>query len=75
MRFFQNLPMRFKLMMIYSTVFILSVCLSGGVIYFFVQQTIKTNIENELQNTTTSILNMVNTTARASVRNSHWRSR
>ncbi len=46
------------------------IALIGGVgMYFLVRKTVEANIESELANTTTNILNMVRTAAQASIRN------
>jgi PAS domain S-box-containing protein len=72
MRFFHllaDLRIRHKLLLAYSAVFILSLTLGNGFIYQSVRRTIETNIESELKNTTTTILNMVNNAAELSIKN------
>lgn len=66
---FRNLPIRFKLLIFYSILFTLSLSLGSTFIYIIVQRTITANIENELENTTQAILNMVRTAADVSIKN------
>lgn len=68
-RRFSDFRIRTKLLISYSAVFILSLTLGSAIIYSFVRSTIQTNIESELQNTTTTILNMVRTAANVSIKN------
>jgi PAS domain S-box-containing protein len=58
-----------KLLAGYSAVFILCILLGSLVVYSVVRQTLETNIESELQNSTTTILNMVRTSAATSIKN------
>ncbi|NPA24915.1 MAG: HAMP domain-containing protein [Deltaproteobacteria bacterium] len=67
--FFRNLNIRAKLFGGYSAIFILSIMLCGFVIYSLMRTTLETSIERELQNSTAAILNMVRTTASASIKN------
>jgi PAS domain S-box-containing protein len=64
-----DLRIRYKLLLGYSTVLILSFSLAGFIINAFVRKTIETNIENELKNTTAAILHMVHTSADVSIKN------
>jgi len=66
---FQDLPIRMKMFYVYSLVFFLAMLLVGLVVYYQVRKTIETNIDNELSNATATILNMVETTAKASIKN------
>ena len=66
---FADLKIRHKLLLGYSAVFILSSILASTTIYHFVRRTIEANIESELQNTTTTILNMVRNAANVSIKN------
>ncbi len=68
-RFLADLRIRHKLLLAYSAVFILSLTLGNGFIYQSVRRTIEFNIESELKNTTTTILNMVNNAAQLSIKN------
>ncbi len=66
---FRNLPISLKLLLSYSAVFVVTICLGGLVIYHFVRNAIEANIESELHNTTTTILSMVRTAASTSIKN------
>jgi PAS domain S-box-containing protein len=68
-RRFTDLRIRYKLLISYSTVFVILVVLGSGTIFFFVKQVIETNIESELERTTQTILNMVRTSAGVSIKN------
>ncbi|MBI5590807.1 MAG: cache domain-containing protein [Deltaproteobacteria bacterium] len=67
--FFRNLPINVKLMVGYSSIFIITGLFASLVLYFSVRDTIETNIESELKNTTVSILNMVHAAAQNAIRN------
>ena len=69
MRRFADLKIRHKLLVGYSAIFILSSILASTTIYHFVRRTIEANIESELQNTTTTILNMVRNATNVSIKN------
>jgi len=69
MRRFADLKIRHKLLVGYSAIFFLSSILASTTIYHFVRRTIEANIESELQNTTTTILNMVRNAANVSIKN------
>lgn len=60
---------RHKLLISYSLVLVLSISLGSSSIYFFVRDRLKANLESELNNTTTTILNMVRTSAAVSIKN------
>ncbi len=66
---FRNLQIRFKLLLVYSLIFSLVTLAGSTVIYFFTRNTIEMQVQNELKTTTTTILNMVKTTANASILN------
>lgn len=71
-RFYQdffNLPVGFKLILGYSIAFILSLAVGGIVIDSLVRRTVETNIQRDLSNSTTAILNMVRNTADVAIRN------
>jgi PAS domain S-box-containing protein len=68
-RHFADLRIRYKLLISYSAVFIVSLTIGSGIIYFFVKEMIETNIESELANTTQTITNMVRTSAGVSIKN------
>lgn len=58
-----------KLLLSYSLLFFLSLLSAFAIIYSIVRDTITTNIESELQNTTTSIYNLVKASAAVSTKN------
>lgn len=66
---FHNQPIRLKMFFTYSLIVIAAILLVGTSIYYQVTRTISENIENELSNATATILNMVETTAKASIKN------
>lgn len=66
---FKNQPIRLKMFYIYSLVFFIAMLMMGMGVYYQVSKTIEKNIENELSNATTTILNMVQATAKASIKN------
>ncbi len=69
LKLFQNLPIRLKMFYIYAVMSFLTIFLMGAGVYFQVSKTIEKNIENELSNATSTILNMVRTAAKASIKN------
>jgi PAS domain S-box-containing protein len=69
MKIFHSLHIRHKLLLSYSLVFIVVMSLGFFLLYSIVQKNIETNIESELQNTTTSLLNLVKTSAAVSIKN------
>lgn len=68
-QFFRNLPIRSKLMLGYTLIFIIATLTGGTAVYFRVKTTIEANIESELKNATETILNMVETAAATSIKN------
>ncbi|MBB5349219.1 cache domain-containing protein [Desulfoprunum benzoelyticum] len=60
---------RNKLLYSYALLFTLSLSIAFATIYVIVRDTISTNIESELHNTTTSINNLVGNAATASIKN------
>jgi PAS domain S-box-containing protein len=66
---FSDLRIRYKLLISYSAVFVLTLTVGSGIIFSFVKRTIQANIESELANTTQTILNMVRTSADVSIKN------
>jgi PAS domain S-box-containing protein len=67
--FFRNLRIRSKLLGGYTLIFIVATLLGGAGTYFQVKSTIETNIENDLKNSTATILNMIETAASTSIKN------
>lgn len=66
---FSDLKIRQKLLLGYSVIFILIYVISSTTIYHFVRRVIKANIESELQNSTTALLNQVRNAANVSIKN------
>ncbi len=69
LHFCKKISVRTKLLCGYSLIFLLTMAISSLVLYFIARQTIETNIESELNNSTLSILNMVKTSVNTSIRN------
>lgn len=66
---FNDLPIRYKLLISYPTAFFCVILLGSLVINFQVKKTIESNIESELQNSTSAILNLVRTSVSVSTKN------
>jgi PAS domain S-box-containing protein len=66
---FKNLRIRYKLLISYAVVFTLSISLGSALIYLLVRDTIKANLENELNNNTNAIVNLVQTAAAVAIKN------
>jgi PAS domain S-box-containing protein len=66
---FTDLKIRYKLLLGYSAILIFIGTLAGATIYHFVRRAIETNIESELQKSTTAILDMVRIAADVSIKN------
>ena len=69
MRFFKRQGIRVKIITGYTSMFVLTSILGGMIIYFQVKNTITQNIQDELNNSTSAVLNMVKTAANVSVKN------
>ncbi len=65
----KNFPIRYKLLFIYSFCFLIIISLSSLIIYFIVKDNVEKNIERELQNSTSAILNNVKTAVSVSIKN------
>ena len=65
----KSMKLRYKLILTYSLVFIVSISLGSLFIYYFVQRTLKQNIELSLNNTTMIIANMLKTNISSSMKN------
>jgi signal transduction histidine kinase len=65
----RNLPIGIKMMVGYSSVFTATLLMGSLVLYLLVHDTIQSKTENELENTTTLIRNMVDTAAQNAIRN------
>ncbi|MBU2627784.1 MAG: cache domain-containing protein, partial [Proteobacteria bacterium] len=66
---FHRLSIHYRLLLSYSLTFIVISLLGSLAIYSLVRTTLKQNIENELKNSTHTILGMVKTAIDASIRN------
>ncbi len=66
---FRDLPIRYKLFLGISIAYVLTITLGSSIIYTLVRTTIEKNIEAELQNSTSTILDMVRTSAQVSIKN------
>ncbi|MCP3943901.1 MAG: HAMP domain-containing protein [Desulfobacteraceae bacterium] len=66
---FKNASIRIKLIVAYSCLFVVVLLLSNMTLYFLTKKTIERNIESELHNSTTAILNMVQMAANLSIKN------
>ncbi|MDJ0783976.1 MAG: cache domain-containing protein [Desulfosarcinaceae bacterium] len=68
-RLFAHQSIRNKLFISYFSGFVIAVLLGSLVIYYFMRTTLRNNIESELKGSTTSILNLVHTSATISLKN------
>lgn len=68
-RFFKRQGIRGKIISGYTSMFVLTSVLGGMIIYFQVKNTITQNIQDELNNSTSAVLNMVKTAANVAVKN------
>jgi PAS domain S-box-containing protein len=68
-RFFKSLGIRVKIITGYTSMFVLTSILGGMIIYFQVKNTLTQNIQDELNNSTSAVLNMVKTAANVSIKN------
>lgn len=69
LRWLKNSPIRHKLLFSYLTAFCVVIALGSAVIYSIVRNTIEANIESELNNSTSAMLNMVQTAMSGSIKN------
>lgn len=69
MRFFKRQGIRVKIISGYTSIFVLTSILGGVIIYFQVKNAITQNIQDELNNSTSAVLNMVKTAANVSAKN------
>ena len=65
----KNFPIRYKLLFIYSSCFIVIMSLSSLIIYSIVKQDLEASIESELKNSTSAIYNSVKTAVSVSIKN------
>ncbi len=66
---FRDMSIRTKLVLSYSAVFILIGAFGNMFLYSLTKTTIQENLENELHNSTSMIVNLVNTTTKACIKN------
>jgi PAS domain S-box-containing protein len=66
---FPNMRIRHKLLLSYSLLFFLALLVAFATVYTILRNAITTNIESELQNTTTAIYNLVKASAAVSTKN------
>jgi PAS domain S-box-containing protein len=66
---YQDLPVRYKLLLSYSAIFVVAIALGSVVIYSVVLRTVESNIDSELSNSTAATLNMVKTSVAVSIKN------
>lgn len=66
---FRDLPINKKLLAAYLSIFFVTLLMGSAVLYSLVRRTIESSIEQELNNTTNTILSMVQTAARVSIKN------
>ena len=68
-QYFQDKPIWLKMFYTYSLIVLIAVLVVGMSVYIIASRIIKENIKTELSSATTAILNMVETTAQASIKN------
>jgi PAS domain S-box-containing protein len=68
-KFFEDQGIRAKIIIGYTSIFVLTSLLGWMFIYFNVKRNLTNNIQNELKNSTDSVLNMVKTAANVSIKN------
>ena len=68
-RFLENVQIRYKLLFSYLVTFCVIIAIGSMVIYAIVRNTIESNIESELRNSTDAMLNMVRTSVSVSIKN------
>ncbi len=68
-RWFADRPIRHKLFLTYAGTFCLLLAAGGAVTYGLVRRSLEQSIERELRDSTSSILNLVKTSVRGSIRN------
>ena len=65
----KNFPIRYKLLFIYASCFMVIISLSSLIIYSIVKQNVEANIESELKNSTSAIHNTIITAVSVSIKN------
>lgn len=66
---FRSLPIRFKLLVVYSALFALVILMGSAAMLSFIHRTIEQNIENELAGSTETLVSLVRANAHSAVRN------
>ena len=66
---FAGAQIRHKLLVIYSLLYALSLIIGFCTFYFIIRESVEANIESELNNTTTALHNLVQTSASVSIKN------
>lgn len=66
---FARAQIRHKLLLLYSLLYALSLIIGFSTFYFIIRDSVESNIESELNNTTTAIYNLVRTSASVSIKN------
>lgn len=69
MQFIQNLSIKFKLFILYAFVFLVILALSFSLLFFKIKWNLENRIRKELNQSNQTIANMVETTAKVSIRN------
>ncbi len=67
-KYINNLKIRTKLQIGFTIILIIAVTVGTFIIFHLIKRSIETNIEHELNNSTSGILNMVETVARTSIK-------
>lgn len=65
----RNLPIRYKLLLTYSVIFVVLVTTGGAFSYSVVRRAVERGIESELRNSTATLLHLVRTSVTSSIRN------
>jgi len=68
-KFLQDIKISYRLLVGYGVLFFFTVGIAGGIIFSFVHSTLKENIEKELQVSTDTVVNLVETAVSVSVKN------
>jgi len=69
MNFLRSISIKYRLMAVFSVLFILTTAVAAGVIYSMVRETVENNIIAELRSSTDGVKNTVQTSAKVSIRN------
>lgn len=69
LRFFRDLSITYKLLLGYTATFVIALFLANILSYSLLKKTVENSVESELKKTTTTVLNMIETTVDASIKN------